>query len=164
MKVVVENNAPKPSLISPDRMPSKPEIKRWCRAVLNYLNQSGDVYIGLVNLQSIHDLNLTYRHKDKPTNVLSFPFELPPGLDLLDPSLLNQELNLNLGDVLMCPEIIIQEAREQNKLFQDHLAHMVIHGTLHLLGYDHEKNQEAELMEDLEIKILNNLKIPNPYS
>jgi len=177
MKVVIENNAPKLSLNLPHCMPTKPQMKTWCRHVLQHLDQkqSREIYIGLVNLKTIHELNLTYRHKDKPTNVLSFPFELPPGLDFSDivpplaeetdqeaEGLLGRE-EIPLGDILICPEIILKEAQEQHKLFQDHLAHMIIHGTLHLLGYDHEENSEAEIMENLEIKILKELNLPNPY-
>ncbi len=168
IKVIIENKAPKLSLTSPNQIPKKIQIKTWCAHVLTNLNslnnlkKSSEIYIGFINIKTIHDLNLTYRHKDRPTNVLSFPFELPPGLSQLDPlDQLNQPNQL--GDILICPEVILKESQEQNKLFQDHLAHMVIHGTLHLLGYDHENDSEAEIMEALEIKFLNYFNIPNPY-
>ena len=97
-------------------------------------------------------LNHQYRQKDKPTNVLSFPFEVPEGIDI----------NL-LGDLIICADVVIKEAQEQNKKCDDHWAHLVIHGCLHLLGYDHIKENEATEMESIEIKLLSTLGIDNPY-
>src|SRR5690606_12322097 len=97
-------------------------------------------------------LNLLYRGKDKPTNVLSFPCELPAGVDLPV-----------LGDLVICQPVVNLEAAEQNKASEAHWAHMVIHGTLHLLGYDHEDDEEARVMESLETQLLTQLGYPRPY-
>ena len=97
-------------------------------------------------------MNKTYRHKDKTTNVLSFPSDLPVEID-----------EAILGDVVICSEVVAKEAKEQNKTFNDHLLHIAIHGTLHLIGYDHVKESEAVEMENLEIKILEKMQIADPY-
>ena len=98
------------------------------------------------------ELNLTYRGKDKPTNVLSFPFEAPPGI----------EMPL-LGDLIICRQVVEQEASEQGKPLEAHWAHMVVHGSLHLLGYDHIEDDEAEEMEGLETEIMLALGYEDPY-
>ena len=95
----------------------------------------------------IQTLNKTYRQQDKPTNVLSFP----------------QNETYHLGDIILAYETICDEATKQKKTFKDHLIHLVIHGLLHLLGYDHETEKEAQEMEALEIEILRGLDIKNPY-
>lgn len=101
--------------------------------------------------------NATYRHKDKPTNVLSFPSELPD--DILDKLAVKP-----LGDLIICIPVVLKEAHEQNKTALNHFSHLLVHGILHLLGYDHELGeQEAEEMENLEIEILHKLGIDNPY-
>lgn len=105
-----------------------------------------------MNSEESQSLNSQYRGKDKPTNVLSFPFEVPDGI----------ELDL-LGDLIICADVVEKEAQEQDKPLLHHWAHMVIHGTLHLLGYDHISDDEAEEMEALEIKLLAHLSIPDPY-
>ena len=97
-------------------------------------------------------LNKQYRHKIGPTNILSFPIEVPEGIDL----------NL-LGDLVICAPLLEKEALEQNKPFMSHWAHIIVHGILHLLGYDHIDDDEAEIMENKEIKILSTLNIENPY-
>lgn len=111
-----------------------------------------EVTIRIVSPEESQELNATYRGKDKPTNVLSFPFEQPPGLNLPI-----------LGDLAVCHEVVIQEAEDQQKSVENHWAHMIIHGTLHLLGYDHINDLEAEEMESLEVEILNSLGIDDPY-
>ena len=98
------------------------------------------------------ELNEAYRRKQGPTNVLSFPFEAPPGV----------ELSL-LGDIVVCAPVVAREAGEQGKILESHWAHMVVHGCLHLLGYDHMEPVEAEAMEALETEILGGLGYPNPY-
>lgn len=104
----------------------------------------------------IRQLNKNYRGKDKPTNVLSFPqhdFEED-----------EEEFPfIALGDIVLALETIEQEAQEQDKSFEDHLTHLIVHGLLHLLGHDHEENGEAEIMENLEIRILEGFGIKNPY-
>ena len=97
-------------------------------------------------------LNHEYRGKDKPTNVLSFPFEAPPGI----------ELDL-LGDLIICRQVVEKEAEEQSKPLLAHWAHMVVHGSLHLLGYDHIEDDEAEEMESLETEIMQTMGFEDPY-
>jgi|SaaInlV_120m_DNA_2_1039728.scaffolds.fasta_scaffold14000_2 probable rRNA maturation factor len=111
-----------------------------------------ELLIRIVDKAEIQDLNKTYRDKDQPTNVLSFPSDLPIEID-----------EAILGDVVICTDVVADEARAQNKTFDHHLIHMAIHGTLHLLGYDHIDEKEALIMEGLEIKILEKIEIANPY-
>jgi probable rRNA maturation factor len=111
------------------------------------------VTIRIVDEVESNDLNLTYRGKDKPTNVLSFPFECPPGVE---------DFPL-LGDLIICRQVVEQEASEQQKTLESHWAHMVIHGSLHLLGYDHIEDDEAEEMEALEKEFMHTLNFPDPY-
>lgn len=134
-------------------LPSQEEFQRWADAALQSVtNKVYELTIRLVNADESQQLNNQYRHKNKPTNVLSFPFEVPDGI----------ELNL-LGDLVICAQVVEQEAKAQNKALFDHWAHMVIHGCLHLLGYDHINNNDAEEMEALEVSILTKLEINNPY-
>src|SRR5690606_24067449 len=101
---------------------------------------------------SLPDALPIYRHQDKPTNVLSFPADIPA------------ELNLPLlGDLVICAPVVEREAMEQRKTLEAHWAHMVVHGTLHLVGYDHITEPEAEEMESLETKILTGMGFPPPY-
>jgi len=111
-----------------------------------------ELLIRIVDRDEIQTLNNTYRHKDKPTNVLSFPSDLPIEID-----------ESILGDVVICTDVVLEEANEQKKTFDNHLTHMAVHGTLHLLGYDHIEENDAIKMEALEIKILEKMKIANPY-
>jgi probable rRNA maturation factor len=111
-----------------------------------------ELLVRIVDKDEIQTLNKSYRHQDKPTNVLSFESDLPVEID-----------EAILGDVVICTEVVAEEATAQNKTFDEHLTHMAIHGTLHLLGYDHIKSEDAKQMENLEIKILEKIKIANPY-
>lgn len=136
-----------------EELPSMDLFQRWVDiALATVTDQTFELTIRLVNIEESQQLNSQYRQKDKPTNVLSFPFEVPDGI----------ELNL-LGDLVVCVQVVEQEAREQNKVLFDHWAHMIIHGCLHLLGYDHINDTDADEMEALEIKILAELSINNPY-
>ena len=108
--------------------------------------------IRIVDEDESAQLNETYRHKVGATNVLSFPFEVPEGI----------ELNL-LGDLVVCAPVLAREAQEQNKPLMAHWAHIIIHGTLHLLGYDHIDDSDAREMEEKEIALLKTLSISNPY-
>ncbi|MBJ7550618.1 rRNA maturation RNase YbeY [Marinomonas ostreistagni] len=132
-------------------LPSEADFQLWAAAALPNDGEF-EVTIRLVDEAESHELNHEYRGKDKPTNVLSFPFEVPEGI----------ELPL-LGDLVICRQVVEQEATEQQKPLSDHWAHMVIHGILHLRGYDHIKDDEAEEMEALETEILATLSIPDPY-
>ncbi|EEQ12819.1 metalloprotease [Yersinia frederiksenii ATCC 33641] len=120
--------------------------------MLPQFQEVAEVTIRLVDEAESHELNLTYRGKDKSTNVLSFPFEAPPEI----------ELPL-LGDLIICRQVVEQEAVEQDKALLAHWAHMVVHGSLHLLGYDHIVDDEAEEMESIETEIMQNLGYPDPY-
>lgn len=136
-----------------DNLPTQADFERWCEQVLAERLDEAELTIRLVEPEESQTLNRDYRGKDKPTNVLSFPFEAPPGV----------ELSL-LGDLVICAEVVAAEAAEQGKPLAHHWAHMVIHGLLHLLGYDHIDEQEAEQMEGLERAILAQLDIPDPYA
>ncbi|MGF1695006.1 rRNA maturation RNase YbeY [Vibrio lamellibrachiae] len=133
-------------------LPSEADIHLWLsKAVTNFQSQA-EVTIRIVDTQESHELNHQYRGKDKPTNVLSFPFEAPPGI----------ELDL-LGDLIICRQVVEQEAQEQSKPLMAHWAHMVVHGSLHLLGYDHINDEEAEEMESLETEFLMSMGFNDPY-
>ena len=106
----------------------------------------GELSLVLADDAFVQELNKNYRGKDKPTNVLSFP---------QDPPL--------LGDIVLALDTVLREADEQGKRFEDHCTHLLIHGFLHLLGHDHEEEEEAAVMENIEIQILASLGIKNPY-
>jgi probable rRNA maturation factor len=112
------------------------------------------VNITFVSSDESQQLNKEWREKDKPTNVLSFPFELPEGWES------REQL---LGDLVICPAVLISEAREQGKSLAEHAAHLVVHGLLHLQGYDHENEAEAQEMEALEAALLAQVGMKNPY-
>lgn len=134
--------------------PTENAFQRWVEAALEGAGreEASELTIRIVGLEEITALNRDYRHKDKPTNVLSFPFEAPPGI----------ELPL-LGDIVICADVVRDEALEQGKREEAHWAHMTVHGVLHLLGYDHIDEAEAEAMEGLETDILTGLGYTPPY-
>ena len=137
--------------------PPPEHIQQWVAAALTQAQQADsltapELTIRIVDEAEITALNRDYRSKNKATNVLSFPADLPEHI----------ELPL-LGDLVICAAVVKREAKEQQKPLNDHWAHMVIHGTLHLLGYDHIDNDEADIMEGLEIEALASLQIANPY-
>ena len=134
------------------QQPEDPDICSWAAAAYLGQDPEAEMTVRIVDEDESAELNQTYRHKPGPTNVLSFPFENPPGLDLP-----------LLGDLVICAPVVEREATEQNKTMAAHWAHMVIHGTLHLQGYDHIQADEAKEMEQIEIDILANLGFPNPY-
>ena len=133
-------------------VPELSDFQRWTEAALAPYEKSFELTIRLVNSDESRQLNHQYRGKDKATNVLSFPFEVPEGI----------ELDL-LGDLIICVDLVEQEAAEQHKSINAHWAHMVVHGCLHLLGFDHIDDDEAEEMEALETKIITGLGIAAPY-
>jgi len=136
------------------KTPEVAQFQRWIEAASQ--DQSGlsnfELSIRLVDESESAALNSTYRGKTGPTNVLSFPFDSPIPME---PRL--------LGDLIVCVPVVEKEALEQNKMIDDHWAHLVVHGYLHLLGYDHIEQTEAEVMEKLEIDILQSLNITDPY-
>ena len=131
---------------------SDADFEQWVSCALTGRKTEGEVCICIVSPEESQQLNNDYRGKDKPTNVLSFPFEAPPEIPV---SL--------LGDLAICADVVASEAQEQGKPLRNHWAHMTIHGVLHLIGYDHIKDADAEAMEALEVEILASLDIPNPY-
>jgi probable rRNA maturation factor len=137
---------------SSDNLPSDADFQRWLSTTVSQFQPEAEVTIRLVDEEESHQLNHEYRGKDKPTNVLSFPFEVPPGI----------EINL-LGDLIICKQVVEKEAAEQHKELMAHWAHMVVHGSLHLLGYDHIEDDEAEEMESLESEIMQSMGFPDPY-
>ncbi|MDF5705701.1 rRNA maturation RNase YbeY [Aeromonas sp. BC14] len=137
---------------STDGLPTEAQLQGWLDGTILGFQQEAEVTVRIVDEAESNELNLTYRGKDKPTNVLSFPFEAPPGL----------ELPL-LGDLVICRQVVEHEATEQGKPLMAHWAHMVVHGSLHLLGYDHIEDDEAEEMEALERDIMQELGFADPY-
>jgi probable rRNA maturation factor len=135
-------------------IPSTAQFKLWATCVLQKKVSSGEVTIRIVNEDEITHLNSTYRKKNYATNVLSFPMDISDEFNEKIPE---------LGDIVICAEVIAKEAVEQHKKEEAHWAHMVVHGTLHLLGFDHEKDQDAEIMEAEEVSILKSLGFENPY-
>jgi probable rRNA maturation factor len=141
-------------------IPRDADIQTWITAAIT---QSGrqpagdvDVAVRVVDADEIRTLNRLYRDKDKPTNVLSFPAGNMDGLP--------EEAGVQLGDVVVCAAIVATEAGEQGKETRDHWAHMIVHGTLHLLGFDHENDAEAIEMEALEAQILASQNVTDPYA
>ncbi|MCU7553815.1 rRNA maturation RNase YbeY [Alteromonas sp. ASW11-19] len=134
-------------------LPSPADVECWVSAVAEAQQLSDkELTVRFVDENESQTLNHEYRGKDKPTNVLSFPFECPP------------EVPINLlGDLVVCVPVIVAEAQQQQKQVTHHYAHMIVHGMLHLLGYDHQNDEDAEHMEALEKQILSQLDIDDPY-
>ena len=133
-------------------LPTAQQIEQWATAAVQPQSDEVEMTVRIVDEAESHELNLNYRGKDRPTNVLSFPFECPDEV----------ELPL-LGDLVICRQVVEREAQEQDKPLMAHWAHMVVHGSLHLLGYDHIEDDEAEEMESLETQIMTGLGFVDPY-
>ena len=133
-------------------LPTVEQIEQWATAAVQPQSDEVEMTVRIVDEAESHELNLNYRGKDRPTNVLSFPFECPDEV----------ELPL-LGDLVICRQVVEREAQEQDKPLMAHWAHMVVHGCLHLLGYDHIEDDEAEEMESLETQIMTELGFADPY-
>ncbi len=133
-------------------LPTEDQIVQWATAAVQPEGDVVEMTVRIVDEAESHELNLTYRGKDRSTNVLSFPFECPDEV----------ELPL-LGDLVICRQVVEREAAEQEKSLMAHWAHMVVHGSLHLLGYDHIEDDEAEEMESLETQIMQGLGFDDPY-
>jgi len=125
--------------------PSKAQFKKWAKAALRVVTE---VTIRIVDEPEGRALNKTYRGKDYATNVLTFPLAETPHL---------------MGDIVLCAPIIAAEAKTQNKTLEEHYAHLTVHGILHLHGYDHEIDEQAALMEFIEVTTLQKLGYANPY-
>lgn len=149
MKLVVDIQT-----ASSEPVPSERDMRHWITAALTgrTTQEQVEISIRLVDEQEMTRLNETYREKKGPTNVLTFPADLPPELGLP-----------LLGDVVFCAPVVIAEAAQQGKSTNAHWAHMAVHGTLHLLGYDHIEEEEAATMEALESAILRQLDYSCPY-
>ncbi len=132
-------------------LPTIKQLEAWAAAAYQW-EQDAEVVVRIVDEPEGAELNRRYRHKHGATNVLSFPFEAPPGIE-----------SQALGDLVLCAPVITREAREQHKPGLAHWAHMVVHGMLHLQGEDHETDAQAQAMEALEIEILAGLGVSNPY-
>jgi len=140
-------------------VPNAAQMQEWMSAALQQAGKktTAQITVRIVEQNEIIQLNEQYRQKSGPTNVLSFPFEAMPGVPA--------ELQTSeLGDVVVCAAVVKREAAEQGKSLVAHWAHMIVHGSLHLLGYDHLQDDEAEAMESLEIAVLAELGYANPYS
>ena len=155
--------------VAQDALPDRETVRTWLMAVLELAEiewrQDGELTIGalgergiqltvrLVDREESAKLNYEYRHKDGPTNVLSFPYDQQI---ILEPVL--------LGDIVICAPLVPVEAQQQNKSAAAHWAHLVVHGFLHLLGYDHESAADADIMETVEVQVLQRLGLPDPYA
>jgi probable rRNA maturation factor len=134
--------------------PSSSQLRKWAQIALDKKITDVEITLRIIDKAEMIRLNATYRGKHQPTNILSFPFATP------------KEMTLNvriLGDIAICAEVVNEEAIAQNKPLAAHWAHMIVHGILHLLGYDHQTNDDAVIMESLEINILKTLGFNNPY-
>jgi len=137
---------------SGEEAPEPPSIRHWICTALGDQKPEAEISVRIVSATESAELNLHYRGKEGPTNVLSFPADIP---DFVESRL--------LGDIVICAAIVDSEATEQHKTLEAHWAHMLVHGTLHLLGHDHIEEAEAETMEALETRILGELNFPPPY-
>ena len=137
-------------------LPTLSQLQRWINAAFQFIpffpHSNSELTIRFIDKEESAELNKTYRHKKGPTNVLSFPDESIPGFS-----------SASLGDLAICAPLVDEESKAQKKTLESHFAHLTIHGFLHLLGYDHIKEEEAEEMKGLEIKILSKLGYETPY-
>ena len=136
-----------------DDVPPLASFRRWVSAATRGRLDEAEVSVRVVGAVEGRRLNQAYRGKDRPTNVLAFPAELPADIGLS-----------MLGDLVICAEVVTAEAAEQGKAVEAHWAHLVVHGTLHLMGFDHQTEAEASAMERAEIQILDALGYPDPYN
>lgn len=135
---------------------SEEELKLWVKTTLEPFQECAELTLRFVDIQEMSNLNSTYRHKQGPTNVLSFPSDIPKEIaETLDEPF--------LGDIVISPDVLQQESEIQGIPLKAHWAHIIIHGVLHLLGYDHMEPQEEAIMQAIEIQLLNKLGYENPY-
>jgi probable rRNA maturation factor len=133
-------------------IPGDQRLRSWIQAALSGRIEQAELTVRLVDEAESARLNREYRGKDASTNVLSFPLQMPPEAGIA-----------YLGDLIICAPVVRREAGEQGKSLQAHWAHMLVHGSLHLLGYDHQNPRDAREMEALEIRIMADIGFPNPY-
>jgi probable rRNA maturation factor len=140
--------------------PARAELTRWAAAALGARSAGKELGVALVGAAESRRLNARFRGRDKPTNVLSFPAaplpKVPPRAAALHAA-------RPLGELVICPRVLAVEARAQDKTLRAHWAHLIVHGTLHLAGYDHERAADARRMERREIAVLRRLGFANPY-
>jgi probable rRNA maturation factor len=147
--VIKSVTIPQPSLIE---LWVKTTLEVEAEQSVHTLKDEYELTIRIVDKPECQQLNQIYRFKNQPTNVLSFPFEAPP-----------QVVLPLLGDLVICHPVVLEQAAQQQKSLEAHWAHMVVHGSLHLLGYDHLDDEQAEKMESLEVSVLQQLGFSNPY-
>lgn len=154
------------------KIPTNNLIKTWINAALNKYINHAEITVRIVDEDESGHLNQQYRHKQGPTNILSFPYNPHDSahkqLATKNENIINTESSSNknntlVGDLVICAPIVLSEATSQHKSIESHWAHLIIHGSLHLLGYDHINDQQAHIMENLEISILHSLGFNNPY-
>jgi probable rRNA maturation factor len=138
-------------------VPPLSDLRRWVAAVLEGRRDRAELTIRVVGEEEGRQLNRRYRGRDRATNVLSFPFDAPPGIDKDD------SIHDFLGDLVICADLVRHEAQERGKPVAAHWAHLVVHGVLHLLDYDHLTDEDAAEMEGLETAVLGGLGFPPPY-
>jgi probable rRNA maturation factor len=142
------------SHVGQENVPDQRTFEKWVRAALQgQRSKRRQVNIQLFDPVQARQINKTFTGKDYATNVLSFPYEPLRG-----------EKTALLGDIVMCPSVVENEAKEQGKRLRDHYAHLTVHGILHLLGFDHQDEAEATRMEDHERRVLSTFGIPDPYA
>lgn len=141
--------------LTENSVPNHSDFSAWIWRAMKSKYAHARIGLVLLDKEAAQQYNLNYRNKDYATNILSFPYE---------PLMLKGNRLALQGDLLICPEVVEKEAKEQNKNIHAHYAHLTIHGTLHLLGYDHETDEEAKEMESIEIAILQSLGYANPYN
>ena len=141
-----------------ESIPADDDIAIWVNRAIDAAGSSGDleVSVRVVDVSEMQRLNSEFRGQDKPTNVLSFPTGDLAGLP--------EDVEQPLGDIVVCAAVVADEAERQGKMQRDHWAHMIVHGTLHLLGFDHENDSDAAEMENLEVRILGKHGVANPYA
>ena len=151
MPVVIEMSVSENLDAEDEDIPDTADVQRWAEQACLH-DDPVIASVQVVSSDEMRELNNTWRGKDKPTNVLSFPMQTPEEVDLKI-----------LGDLAVCAAVISHEARQQHKPLRAHWAHMIVHGMLHLQGYDHIEDRQADEMESLEIRILEQLGFDNPY-
>ena len=137
------------------KAPDAADLRRYAKLAISSVMPAAEVTIRIVNETEMLKLNSYYRKKDYATNVLSFPFSEPDEIE--------QDIPM-LGDIVICAAVVNAQAKAQHKTEKAHWAHMVVHGCLHLLGYDHENDADAEVMESLETTLLKQLRFKDPYT